>query len=271
MADDSVTLERRGQVALMTLTRPHKKNALDEGMWRALDAALDDVALNLPRALVVTGAGESFCAGVDVSLDNPLTAKQMQGIQDRDRDAVHGVLARMRRTVDRLVDLPIPVIGAINGLAYGGGAEIATRFDLRVVDPAAQICFSEVRLGLMPDLGGGVALARLLGPARAADLILTARRFDGTEAVALGWATRLSAAGACLDEALGMADVIAKNGPRAVRYALRVLRAHGEISASAGLELELDVATDLILSGECLHGVTAMFSKSEPTFPDIVE
>ena len=271
MSDAEVKLERDGKVAVVSLNRPDKKNALNEAMWQSLERAVVALESDTPRAVVVTGVGAAFCAGVDVSPDNPMTAAQMQGIQDKDRNIIAGMLNRMRDVVDRLVGLPVPLIGAINGLAYGGGAEIATRFDLRVADPEAKICFSEVRLGLMPDLGGGVALARLVGPSVAADLMLTARRVDAAEAARLGLLSRISAPGNSLEEALELAAAIAKNGPRAVRSALSVIRAVGEVPTSRALSLELDLATDLILSGECLHGVTALFNRSEPEFPDPTE
>lgn len=269
MTDGKVTLERHDKVVLMTLERPAKKNALGEVLWRSLDAAVGEVERDLPRAVVLTGAGAAFCAGMDVSPDNPLSARMMQGMQNKQRGPVAETLAELRRIVDRLVALPVPLIAAVNGLAYGGGAEIATRCDLRLADPAATFCFSEVRLGLMPDLGGGVALTRMLGPAIAADLVLTARKVGGEEALSLGLVNRLSQPGKVVEEALELAGVIAANGPRAVRAALDVIRQTPGLTHEAALALELEHATSLVLSAECVHGVTALFSRSEPEFPDL--
>jgi enoyl-CoA hydratase/carnithine racemase len=162
----------------------------------------------------------------------------------------------------------VPVIAAVNGLAFGGGAELAVRCDLRVMDPAAVICFSEVRLGLMPDWGGGAALAHLIGASRAADLILTARKVPAGEAINYGLANRISRPGQCLDDALNLADLIAKNGPRAVRSALNVIRQSRHQSLNQTLDLEADQAISLIVSGECFHGVGAFLEKREPEFPD---
>jgi enoyl-CoA hydratase/carnithine racemase len=267
--DGTARLEQRGNLAIVTLDRPAKKNALNEALWLALERVLGELEAKLPRAVVVTGAGAAFCAGADVSPDNPLSAALMQAMQDAQPERAKLVLTRMRSVVDRLVELPVPVIAALNGLAYGGGAEIAARLDLRVADPRATICFSEVRLGLMPDLGGGVALTRLIGPARAADLILTARRIDAEEALGLGLVNRVSAPGKSVEVALELAEQIAKNGPRAVRSALEVIRKSPDLAIGDALSFELERAADLIVSGECVHGVSALFSKRDPEFPEL--
>jgi enoyl-CoA hydratase/carnithine racemase len=175
------------------------------------------------------------------------------------------MLEEMLGVLDRLFALPVPIIAAVGGVAYGGGAELATRCDLRVVAPGATFCFSEVKLGLMPDWGGGVALARLLGPARAADLILTARKVGADEALALGLANRVGG----LDDALALAGQIAENGPRAVRAALSVIRGAGDLSWRDALALELDAASDLIAAGECQVGIAAFLSRTPPQFPDV--
>ena len=148
------------------------------------------------------------------------------------------------------------------------GTELAVRCDLRVIDPAAQICFSEVRLGLMPDWGGGATLTHLIGSAAAADLILTARRVGADEALQMGLVNRISAPGKAVDEAVGMAEAIMRNGPQAVQCALKVIRAGRNLSLQATLDLEQRAAVDLIASGECLHGIGAFLAGQTPDFPD---
>ena len=184
----------------------------------------------------------------------------------------HGTVARairgMRRAVDRFTALPIPVIAAINGKAFGGGAELAVRCDLRVMDPSAVLCFSEVRLGLMPDWGGGATLARLIGTSRAADLILTARECSAAEALELGMVNRISAPGRAVAAALDLAEAVSANGPRAVRAALAVIRRSREQPLAAALDEEEKRAVELILAGECLHGIGAHLSGNAPIFPN---
>jgi len=269
MALGKVTIDRRGAIAVVTLDRPERRNALDEAMWASFARAVDELGAAPPRAVVLTGAGDrAFCAGQDVSPDNPQVGALVGAVQAHDRAPVEAMLRRARDVLDRFFALPGPTIAALGGLAFGGGAELAVRCDLRVADPGAVLCFSEVRLGLMPDWGGGVALTRLVGPSRAADLVLTARRVGAAEAQALGLVNRVSAPGACLAEALALAERIAQNGPRAVRAALEVIRRAADLPEREALALELERAATLIASGECVHGISAFLARTEPSFPE---
>jgi enoyl-CoA hydratase len=253
----------------LTLHRPERLNAFDAPMFAALEQAVEAVERERPRAVVITGAGKrAFSAGFDVNPDNPMVATFGQAIEAGNPEAIAGVLGVMRRAVDRLVNLPVPVIAAINGRAYGGGAELAVRCDLRVMAPEAVICFAEVRLGLMPDWGGGATLAQLVGPSVAADLILTAREVQAPEALQLGLVNRVSAPGAACPAARELAAAIVCNGPRAVRGALAVIRASRNRPLAETLDLEQQKATALIAGGECLHGITAFLAGTSPIFPD---
>jgi len=268
MSAGTIHIERLGAIAVVTLDRPARKNALDQAMWSALGRAADELAAQLPRAIVLTGAGGVFSAGMDVNPDNPQVAALVAAVARGDVAPPRAMLDGIHAQLARLFALPVPLIAAVGGLAYGGGAEIATRCDLRVVDPAATICFSEVRLGLMPDLGGGIALARLLGPGRAADLILTARKLDATEALALGFANRVSAPGAARAEAIALAEQIAANGPRAVRAALGILRHATDLPFLDAVAAEVDAAAHLIATGECQQGIAAVLGRTTPRFTD---
>jgi len=268
MSNGSVRVERREHVAVVTIDRPGRRNALGQAMWAALGSAAEELHGRLPRAVVITGAGEAFCAGMDVNPDNPQVAKLVGAVARGEVSPARAMLDELHAVLDRLFALPVPIIAAIGGLAYGGGAELATRCDLRVVDPAATICFSEVKLGLMPDLGGGVALSRLIGAGRAADLILTARKVGAAEAFALGLANRVSAPGGALAEAIALAETIATNGPRAVRAALAVIRGAVDRPAKEAIAAEVEAAARLIASGECQVGITALFARTPPRFVD---
>ena len=192
----------------------------------------------------------------------------MEGVFNHERQPVENLITRLRSGVDRLVALPVPIIAAINGSAYGGGAELAVRCDLRVMDPKAKICFSEVRLGLMPDWGGGVALTRLVGSGLAGELILTGRSVGAERAYQAGMVNRISSPGNACAEALLMAQGIAANGPLAVRSALEVVRKTPGLSCAQALDLEYEKAVDLIATGECVHGITAFMSRKKPEFPE---
>jgi len=265
-----VSIERDGKLATVVFRRPERLNACNQNMFEQMEAAARELTEPpLPRAVIVTGDGpDAFSAGFDVNPDNPMVAKMAQALEKRDRRPIEAAIADIRRAVDRLVALPVPIIAAVNGKAYGGGAELAVRCDLRVMDPAAEICFSEVRLGLMPDWGGGATLTHLIGSAAAADLVLTGRRVGAREALRLGLVNRVSAPGKTLAEAVEMAEAIMGNGPQAVQSALKVIRAGRNLSLEAALDLEQRTAVDLIASGECLYGIGAFLNGHPPVFPD---
>lgn len=269
MNNYGIRLKRQEHIAIITLDRPAKHNTLDRHMWDCLDKTVAELRKNMPRVIVLTGAGDkAFCAGFDVNPENPLLTPLLSSAESHDKGPACDLINRVRTSTDNLVSLPVPIIAAINGLAYGGGAEIASRCDLRVMDSNAVFCFSEVRLGLMPDHGGVVGLTKLAGASIASDLILTARKVDAQEALQLGLTNRVSAPGKALEEALNLALSIAENGPRAVRHALSVIRRISDLTTQEALELETQEAVDLIASGECIHGVAAFLTRQKPQFPE---
>ncbi len=269
MADYGIRLERHDHVAIVTFDRSGKQNSLDEHMWDCMEQVVADLRARLPRVIVLTGAGDkAFCAGFDVNPENPQVARLINAVEKHESGPAMDLIRRVRTTSDSLVMLPVPIIAAVNGLAYGGGAEIAARCDMRVMDPGAVLCFSEVRLGLMPDQGGVVGLTRLVGSSKAADLILTARKVGAQEAIALGLVNRISTPGNALEEAVVLARTIAENGPHAVRHALKVIRSTCDMTTMKALELETEEAVALIAGGECIHGIAAFLSKQKPQFPE---
>ncbi|MBW2560769.1 MAG: enoyl-CoA hydratase/isomerase family protein [Deltaproteobacteria bacterium] len=269
MDDYGITLEYLDHIAIIRFERPERRNAFNEVMWNEFDGVITQLKQKIPRVVILTGAGnESFSAGFDVNVDNPQVAGLVEVVETHDRAPVEKLIRRIRSVVDRLFDLPIPIIAAMNGSAYGGGAELAVRCDMRVMEPDAVICFSEVRLGLMPDWGGAAALPRLIGPARAAEMILTAREVTAQEALSCGLINRMSVPGKALDESIDVARMIAGNGPRAVRSALEVIRSTSNPSLENALALEMEKAISLITTGECFYGISAFLSKEKPEFPD---
>jgi len=270
MTAEGIILERKGHIALVTINRPSRLNAFNAFMFAELERVTEELKDNLPRVIIITGAGDkAFSAGFDVNPDNPLVVEMYDAIGKKDRQGLVDGMKVVRDAVDAFIALPVPIIAAINGLAYGGGAELSIRCDMRIMDKNAVICLSEVRLGLMPDWGGGAALAHLIGSSRAADLILSARKVSAGETLHLGLANRVSDSGCCLDEAIELAEAISKNGPRAVRHALKVIRQSRNLSLDDALALELVEAVNLVESEECVHGITAFLEKRAADFPDI--
>ena len=263
---DNVTLEHREQVAIVTLNRPERANALDQPTWDQLEEVIDTLAHDTAestasggqqtRVIIFTGAGSAFCAGHDIQLDNPMTAAFLQAMTDGEGGAIHDLLTRMKTTLSRVEALPVPTIAAINGKAAGGGVELSLCCDLRVMDAEATLCMAETRIGLIPDLGGTVRLVRQVGRSRAIELICTARDVRADEALQLGLVNRISPPSHCLDAAVDLAALIVQNGPTAVRMVKRVANEIAD-ELDAALAAETDAAVECILSGEGIEGVTA--------------
>jgi enoyl-CoA hydratase len=270
MSHNNLALERRGNVAVVTINRPEKMNAFDESLFISLESVTADLKKLLPRAVVITGAGNvSFSSGFDVNPENPMVKRIIEAASKKDSEPARELISAIRKSIDGFLSVPVPLIAAINGSAFGGGAEFAMRCDLRVMDPDSIICFSETKLGLMPDWGGGVALAAVAGPSRAADLILTARKVGADEAYSMGLVNRISTKGNALAEAVIMAERIAANGPLAVRSSLKLIRERYNRTDIELLKMEAELAASLVSSGECFHGVGAFLEKRDPVFPDI--
>jgi len=271
MGNESIMgLDYADRMATITFNRPERRNAFNEDMWTRLEEIVSKLRGNLPRVILLRGKGDiAFSAGFDVNPDNPQVSSLIGAVQNHDASAIEPLIRRIRGAIDSLVSLPVPIIAAINGNAYGGGAELAIRSDIRVMDPNAVICFSEVKLGLMTDWGGGVALTRLVGPSRAADIILTARKVGADDALSMGLVNYISRPGKAYEDSKEIAEKIASNGPRAVRAALDLIRHSTYLTRDEALELESTKAIELIASGECYHGISAFLSGKEPDFPDI--
>lgn len=259
-----VTLENRGDVAIVCLNRPTRKNAMNQAMWHGLDRALDQLADSAARAAIITGTGDSFCAGMDLQFDNPMIVTFQRAISEKDAGAARQLIHELRAIVAKVESLPMPTIAAINGLAYGGGAELTLACDMRVMDEQATLSFSETRLGLMPDLGGTVRLFDLLGHGRAMDLISTARKISAAEGLQLGLINRVAPQAGSLDTALALAAMIASNGPVALREVKSVALAIGQ--RQANFDRETEAAVRCILSDDAVEGIMAFLTKRPTNF-----
>ena len=247
--------EDRGAVRLLTIDGEKQLNVLS----RALVAELGEEAARAGadaavRAVVVTGAGDkAFCAGANL--------KERQGWTE---DDVRRWLVELHAGLRAIERCPKPWIAAINGLALGGGCELALACDLRVVDPAAQLGLTEVKIGVIPGGGGTVRLARVIGLGRARDLILTARRVDAAEALQLGLANRISAPGGSVAAAVELAEQIAANAPVGVAAAKAALEDAWDLALDAALAREREHYEKPLLSEDRLEGLKAFAEKRAP-------
>jgi enoyl-CoA hydratase len=253
---DYVRVEREGGVAVLTVDRQEKLNALDGQVIEEIGQALLELESEGPRAIIVTGAGErAFIAGADIramSVMDPIEAKRYSEIG-------HAAMALLDRS-------PIPTIAAVNGYALGGGCEVAIACDIRIAAENATFGFPEVGLGILPGLGGTQRLPRLVGPALAKELIFTGRRVGAEEARGIGLANRIVGQGEALDAAIEMAAEISANGPLAVRYAKAATNRALDVDLISGLEFEADQFALLFATEDAREGMNAFGEKRKPRF-----
>jgi enoyl-CoA hydratase/carnithine racemase len=256
-AEPLVRVERDAGVVLWTLNRPQALNAFDRPLLQALaaavDAARDDRTL---RCGIVTGAGDkAFSAGADL--------KERRGMS---LDETRGFLRLIRDTFDAVARVPFPTIAAVNGVAFGGGMELLLACDLRVLAEGARLGLTEVSVGIMPGAGGTQRLARLVGPARAKEMIFTARRLDAGEALAMGLANRVVPAGEVLPAARALAAEISAQAPLAVRGSKHAIDVGLDTGVAAGLEVEAKAYELLLGTRDRLEGLQAFADKRPPNY-----
>jgi enoyl-CoA hydratase/carnithine racemase len=248
-------IEDRGAARIVTIDGEQRMNVLSRALVAELGAEAERAAADpAVRAVVVTGAGtRAFCAGANL--------KERQGWTEAD---VRRWLVELHEGLRAIERCPKPWIAAVNGLALGGGCELALACDLRVVDPAAQLGLTEVKIGVIPGGGGTVRLARVIGLGRARDLILTARRVPADEALQLGLANRVSGTGDSVVAALKVAEEIAANAPVAVAAAKASIEETWDLALDAALERERQQYEKALLSEDRLEGLKAFAEKRAP-------
>jgi len=260
---DRVRIEVDDHVAVVTLTRADKHNALDVAMFEAIiDAAGRLMSEPGVRAVVLHGDGPSFCSGLDVA---SIMASQSNGDAGFDR-LTEEAPNWFQRTAYDWVRVPVPVIAAIHGNCLGGGLQIALGADIRICAPDARLSVMEIKWGLIPDMSITRTLPRLVGIDVAKELTYTARVFDGSEACRLGVVTRIAADP--LSEALSLAREIASKSPDAIRRAKQLLDQSWNGSPAETLALEARLQRELIGSPNQLAAVTAGFTKEPAAFVD---
>jgi len=253
-------------IAILTLNRPERRNAIAAGIWEQFRARLA-AAADLPlRALVVTGAGGCFSAGLDLKPDNPLLARVLPIVGRRDADGARALVEELKGVCDLLAAFPAPTVAAIEGACVGLGLELALACDLRVAASDARFSLPELRLGMVADLGGTVRLGRLVGPGKAALLALTGCSWSGTEAEHHGLVERLCAPGQALEQARTLGAELRAAAPCAVRGALQVLRATPDLDLQDALALETEAGANALLSGELLEALAARQGRRAPAW-----
>jgi enoyl-CoA hydratase/carnithine racemase len=269
-----VIVEKNGPVKTVWMNRPEKRNALDGAMFAGLrDAGEQLKSMPEVRVVVLSGEGESFCAGLDFSSFNAMASGERTAAP-KDAPAEEAPSNLMPSGVTHLgqqvawvwQEVPVPVIAAVHGHALGGGIQIALGADIRIVHPDAQLSVREVHWGLVPDMTGTLTLSRLVRPDVAKELTFTARVLSGSEALTLGLATRLS--DSPREDALAMAAEIAARSPEAVRGAKALFNRLFGAGAAEQLAEERRVIGSLIGSPNQVESITANFERRPPVFTD---
>lgn len=254
----TVKLVTSGEFAILTLDRQEALNALSFSILREIGEALDEIA-NLPgaRALLVTGAGEkAFCAGADIKE----LRKRSLLEQKRGSELGQAVFAKLDA-------LPIASIALVNGFAFGGGMELALACTFRIASRAAKFGLPEIKLGLIPGYGGTQRLPRLIGEARALEIIMTGRTVDADEALAIGLVNRI-AEKELLEAGEAFAQGFVGYSLPVLELTRRAVQRGGDLSLLEGLALEADLSTLAYQTADAEEGMAAFEQKRPPEFKD---
>ena len=257
----AIELTRHEECALIRLNRPQALNALSFTLLRELGSVLDEVAASDARALLIIGAGEkAFCAGADIK---ELTERTLVE-QKRGAELGQAVMARLDR-------LPIPSVAIVNGYAFGGGLELAMACTFRLATPNAKMGLPEIKLGLIPGYGGTQRLPRLVGEARALEMVMTGRAIDARTALQWGLVNRLletEAATDTLAAALAFVREFAGHSLPVLGFARDAVRRALDTPLAEGLKIEADLSTLAYQTRDAAEGMAAFMAKRPARFED---
>ncbi len=265
----AVLVEFDAGVATVTINRPEKRNAIDGDVIDGLLGAQKAIRENSTvRVVVLTGAGDAFCAGLDMAnmgdmVSGDLTAESASEAYDELSPAGAN---RVQQLGWGWQELPIPVIAAVQGAAMGGGLNVAMGADIRVVAPDARLGFVEISFGLLPDMAATQSLRHLVGLERAKELILTGRKFTGTQAYEYGLASVLT--DSPKQEAQNLARTIAGRNPDAVRAGKKLLNDAVFSSTYDGLIAESNCSRELLGTPNQIEAIMSTFERREGSFID---
>lgn len=252
-----INLSFREEFAVLTIDRPEALNALSFALIGDIGRCLDEVAKSSARALLVTGTGtKAFCAGADIA---ELTNRDLEA-QKRGAEFGQQVFAR-------LDTLPMPSVAIVNGYAFGGGLELALACTFRLATANAKVGLPEIKLGLIPGYGGTQRLPRVIGEARAMELILTGRTVAADEAHRIGLVNRL-VEGDPVEAGIAFAREFTDHGMPALRLARGAVQRALETTLAEGLKVEADLSTLAYQTKDANEGMAAFLEKRKPQFKD---
>jgi methylglutaconyl-CoA hydratase len=248
-----------GRLRTITLNRPERRNAMTPEMQAELNTAIEDAAASDCRVVVLTGAGEAFCSGLDLTA---LQAMHNKSSSEHREDAER--VARLFRT---LYELPKPTIAAVNGAAVAGGTGLATLCDFTLTVPAAKFGYTEVRIGFVPAVVSAF-LALQIGDKRSRDLLLTGRLLDAGEAYRLGLVNEIVAPEELVERVKALADVLAANSPKSIGATKRLMAAQNKAWLDAAIEQAMEANAQARETGDFREGIAAFLEKRKPVWAE---
>lgn len=257
MSGNEIIFKKEKNIATITFNRPEVHNALSGPMVEGIENALDKIESDSEiRALILTGAGDkSFISGSDI--------KELSK-----RTALTGIESSIKRQglLSRIEGMCIPSIAAINGYAFGVGCEIALACTMRLSSQKARMGQLEINLGIIPGAGGTQRLPRLIGKARAAELILTGKIIDAEAAYRIGLVNKVTPPGKLMDECFQLAETLSKKSPIAIKYGLRAINQGIEVDLASGLRIESLCLGACFASKDSKEGLNAFLEKRSPKY-----
>lgn len=256
-----ILYETQDQIAIVTFNRPEVLNVMRQAMFQQMLRLLDEVAhTDAIRVLVITGAGRAFSAGIDLDevahlFDGSMTMEQARAELDE-----------MQELTRRMVNLPKPIVAAINGVAIGAGAEMAIASDIRLASQTASLAFAEVQRGLFETNGVMHRLPRLIGMGRAAQVMLTGEKISAHSALEMGLVTRVLPSEMLMNASLEMARALAANAPISMRLVKQVLHQSFDMDLESVMRLETEGTLECLASDDLREGVQAFVEKRAPVY-----
>jgi enoyl-CoA hydratase/carnithine racemase len=258
--NDPLRFELMDQVALLTLDRPDKLNALGNELLGAIMRTLDRIELDpAVRAVVVTGAGRAFSAGADIAGFRP-------HLEAGPAEAMAHFMRPGHQMTRRVETFPKPIIAAVNGLAFGGGCELVEATHIAFAVDTATFSKAEINIGIIPTFGGTQRLPRNIGRKAAIELILSGRIFDAAEAAGLGLVNRVVPAAELLGAALSLANELAAKPPLTIAAALAAIHRGMDAAIDDGLAIEEAAFARIVPTHDAREGVRAFLEKRAPSF-----
>lgn len=256
-SNDLILRQERPGIAILTLNRPQAMNSLNFAMLNELSCAVDDLTFRDDiRCLIITGTGDrAFCAGADLKERATLSQNEVKRF-----------ILTIRNLLTSIQNFSKPVIAAVNGIALGGGTELALASDIRIAAATAVMGLTETRLAIIPGGGGTQRLPRIIGVAKAKELIFTGRRVDAKEALDIGLVNQTCEPKDLLDQCLAMAEMIRETGPIAIEMAKYAINQGIETDLATGLAIESNAYRVTIPTEDRVEGLTAFREKRKPVY-----